>query len=139
MCLYVDKNLTEKAKTRKTGVTVIRYRILEFIGKKLVSPFYGIPWKVGINKSDANHRSKLNIRKRTPKEVNRGIHVYVNRKEAYNAYASTKYDYPFFGSPCVILPVHCKNEDLIAVGHNSDKQQEVYTQVTLKKISRKLA
>lgn len=81
-----------------------------------------IKWKIGVNKSNARNESKLNTRKMIPKIVNRGIHVFTTRKDAESLSLS-------FLCDRVIIPVQCKNKDLIAV----DFGEEVYTQVTISK------
>lgn len=127
MCISVDRFLCQRAKLRNPKIIVTRYKVLQkSCEDKVISPVRHFSWKIGLNKSNAHPSSKLNVRKKLPFRLYKGIHVFVYRKDA-------EVGKVWYNGVCKVVKVQCKNEDLIVVGHGSSNgsRQEVYTQATL--------
>jgi len=132
MCLYIDKELTEKGLkgriVHSNGMVKV-WKVLWQVNSNLMSPLKNYKWKPGWNKS--NRRDvKLTNDEKNQLTVLYGIHVFLTRKNA-RKYARTLEQ---------VVPVYVCKKDLVARGNNYDwsqqknsQDQAVFTKVFFKK------
>lgn len=102
MCAYVNLAATNAfVKKHKKNKTVTVYKYLTIEDGVLRSPFRYNKWLPGVIKS--NSKAKLQIMK--GREINRGIHVYLNRKDAEDN-----------ADGDIVVKLTAKIEDLICLG-----------------------
>ena len=120
MCLFSEKNCVKEILDYCPDEFVC-YKVLVVIGIGgnyfLKSPFYGMTYGIGVNKSDATQRSPH--LSNTWKIVYEGIHVFLTKESASN--------YKSFGE--VIVKVIARKKDLLG----ADRNHAVFKKVELTK------
>lgn len=124
MCLYYNKQLSDKFKKRKIKKFYV-YKFLELKNELLKSPYESLhrrkvtKWLPGYIESNrkSSYISSTEIRNF---EIKKGIHVYLNRKDALNT----------CDDHCVVLKLEVNLKDFVAKNNNDIA---VFTKVKLSK------
>lgn len=117
MCLVTNYELT--AEMKKESKTLTCWKVVEKYDDHMCSIFYNHSWHVGVN------RANYGIYDVIPPVVGRGIHVFLNKYEAYGQCRC--------GTSRVVIAVECNTDDLIAAGQHdcSNEQHAAFYKVTL--------
>jgi len=132
MCLVAtEQNILNAEKTRKIPGKIYAWKLLygeASSGKSvvLVSKFWDYIWKPGWNKSDRQSlelstNEKRQLQERDNAQIHRGIHVFLNRKDAMR----------YCGFSYKVVRVECYNKDLVARGKRWEHKEAVYMKVFL--------
>lgn len=114
MCLIINDNKNHQKKFNKRFkngfVKLWKILVVNYSSNNtLTSPWKGKLYKAGSNVSDRKTKA-LTTKEKCRTRVDKGIHVYLSKKEAKN-------NLRFCHVNSVIVPVYCKEEDFVALGY----------------------